>query len=136
MSDIGFGIIGSALPPAPRACRLIAALCCAVAISLGAFAAHAQAQERRERGASMSRGRFWKVVEEARSGARDDQVFLQRLAAHLQTLKPPEIVDFERHFRQLHADSYRWELWGAAYLVQGGCSDDCFEYFRAWLIAQ
>ena len=31
--------------------------------------------------------------------------------------------------------SYTWELWGAAYLINGGCSDDGFDYFRAGLIA-
>jgi len=34
------------------------------------------------------------------------------------------------------ADSYRVDLWGAAYLINGGCSDDAFEYFRGWLIVQ
>ncbi len=32
--------------------------------------------------------------------------------------------------------AYRWDLWAAAYIINGGCSDDGFEYFRAWLIAQ
>jgi hypothetical protein len=27
-------------------------------------------------------------------------------------------------------------LWGAAYLINGGCSDDGFDYFRRWLILQ
>jgi hypothetical protein len=34
------------------------------------------------------------------------------------------------------ADSYRGDLWGAAYLINGGASDDGFDYFRGWLIAQ
>src|SRR5205807_9971881 len=29
-----------------------------------------------------------------------------------------------------------WDLWGAAYLINGGCSDDGFDYFRAWLISR
>jgi hypothetical protein len=34
-------------------------------------------------------------------------------------------------------DLYTWDLWGAALLVNGGlCSDNGFEYFRAWVIAQ
>lgn len=33
-------------------------------------------------------------------------------------------------------DAYTSELWGAAYIMNGGCSGDMFEYFRAWLIAQ
>jgi hypothetical protein len=31
--------------------------------------------------------------------------------------------------------AYRWDLWGAAYIIQGGCSDDAFEYFRSTLIS-
>jgi hypothetical protein len=33
-------------------------------------------------------------------------------------------------------ESYRNDLWAAAYLINGGCSDDGFTYFRGWLIAQ
>ncbi len=29
----------------------------------------------------------------------------------------------------------RWDLWGAAYLIAGGCSDDGFADFRSWLIS-
>jgi hypothetical protein len=36
----------------------------------------------------------------------------------------------------MHTESYSWNLWGAAYLMNGGCSDDGFDYFRAWLLAQ
>ena len=32
--------------------------------------------------------------------------------------------------------SYSWDLWGAAYVVHGGASDDGFEYFRCWLISK
>jgi hypothetical protein len=39
-------------------------------------------------------------------------------------------------FWEVMADSYRVDLWGAAYLINGGCSDDGYEYFRGWLIAQ
>jgi hypothetical protein len=28
------------------------------------------------------------------------------------------------------------DQWGAAYLANGGCSDDGFDYFRGWLIGQ
>jgi hypothetical protein len=36
----------------------------------------------------------------------------------------------------MHSGSYTWALWGAAYLINGGCSDDGFDYFRGWLICQ
>ncbi len=32
--------------------------------------------------------------------------------------------------------SYRWDLWGAAFVINGGCSDDGFDYFRGWLMLQ
>src|SRR5882672_4855014 len=51
-------------------------------------------------------------------------------------LTPEELLDFESCFDRVHKESYAWSLWGAAYLMNGGCSDDGFEYFRAWLIAQ
>jgi hypothetical protein len=35
------------------------------------------------------------------------------------------------------AGSYRTPLlWAAAYVINGGCSNDGFEYFRGWLIVQ
>ena len=34
------------------------------------------------------------------------------------------------------AASYNYNLWGAAYVINGGCSDDCFDYFREYLIGQ
>src|SRR5207244_1156324 len=34
------------------------------------------------------------------------------------------------------ARSYQWSLWAGAYVLNGGCSDDSFDYFRGWLIAQ
>ena len=36
----------------------------------------------------------------------------------------------------LLATSYRNSLWAAASLINGGCGDDGFEYFRGWLIVQ
>jgi hypothetical protein len=51
-------------------------------------------------------------------------------------LEPQEIIDFDRYMQQQLARAYRWDLWAVAYIVRSGCSDDSFEYFRGWLIAQ
>jgi hypothetical protein len=45
-------------------------------------------------------------------------------------------VEFDRVLLSLRDRAYRNSLWGAAYLICGGCSDDGFEYFRCWLIGQ
>jgi len=39
--------------------------------------------------------------------------------------------------RELLAESYRWDLWGAAHLLGGGgCSDNGFDDSRGWLLTQ
>jgi hypothetical protein len=85
----------------------------------------------------MDRRIFWKLIDDARAasgGAGEPQV--ARLQGALEKLAPEEIIDFDRIFDQLMQESYTWDLWGAAFIVNGGCSDDGFVYFRAWLIAQ
>jgi Protein of unknown function (DUF4240) len=81
--------------------------------------------------------RFWELVE-AGVVARDVdcEVQAERLTAMLEQLPPGEIATFERHFSQRLAEAYRWDLWGLAYQLNGGCSDDGFVYFRCWLLAQ
>ena len=46
------------------------------------------------------------------------------------------VLEFHRELQKQLALSYTWNMWGAAYIINGGCSDDCFEYFRAWLVMQ
>ena len=79
---------------------------------------------------------FWKIIEETRSGESNDRVFRRRINSRLQKLTPDELLEFERHRAKLNEQSYSWALWGAAYLMTGGCGDDCFDYFRGWLISQ
>jgi hypothetical protein len=43
---------------------------------------------------------------------------------------------FDKPLWELLARSYRADLWAAAYIINGGASDDGFDYFRGWLIAQ
>jgi hypothetical protein len=61
---------------------------------------------------------------------------LAAVREQLRELQPIEITNFLRLFNQLMDDAYRWDLWGAAYLINGGCSDDGFAYFRSWLISR
>jgi hypothetical protein len=85
----------------------------------------------------MDAATFWQLIEESRENAGGD---LDEQAADLtdllSDLPPDEILAFDRYFRQLLAEAYRWDLWGAAFIIDGGCSDDGFEYFRCWLISQ
>ncbi|MER5950854.1 DUF4240 domain-containing protein [Streptomyces sp. NPDC001904] len=79
---------------------------------------------------------FWSVIEEARTAAAAtgepfDEVLVGRLAAGPR----PEILEYARHFDDVHGALYRWDVWAAAYLIGGGCSDDSFTDFRAGVVA-
>jgi hypothetical protein len=76
----------------------------------------------------MDKERFWETIAQADSP--------QDLHRRLAQLPEPDLADFEFHHERTFADSYDWGLWGAAYVINGGCSDDCFDYFRAYLISR
>ena len=86
----------------------------------------------------LGEGRFWALIAETRGGDRsmDGEAFATRLTDRLARLTPGEIADFDRIWQQKLDAAYRWDLWGAAYVINGGCSDDCFDYFRDFLVSQ
>lgn len=89
----------------------------------------------------MTTEQFWTIIESSRSqidpnllnGNQDRQA--QLLEKLLRTLNPRELEDYERLFNEFFFKSYTWEIWAAVYLIEGGCSDDGFDYFRSWLIS-
>jgi hypothetical protein len=84
----------------------------------------------------LDKDRFWSIIENSRIGTTGDQdAQAAALGAHLSTLTIEEIETFDALFRQATQDAYRWDLWAAAYIILGGCSDDGFHYFCDWLIS-
>ncbi|HEX9513174.1 MAG TPA: DUF4240 domain-containing protein [Puia sp.] len=80
---------------------------------------------------------FWQIIQTAFKEADGDFERQQEtLAKQLRKLPLQELITFENRFRQLHGQAYYWPLWGAAYIIHGGCSDDSFIDFRDWVIAQ
>jgi hypothetical protein len=70
-------------------------------------------------------------------GAKDvEMAMVARLVVRLAETSIPTIVDFYTFFWQRMAEAYRRDLWGVAYVMNGGCSDDGFDYFCGWLIGQ
>ncbi|MGR6916638.1 DUF4240 domain-containing protein [[Actinomadura] parvosata] len=84
----------------------------------------------------MDTTRYWQLVEDARAGAKDEWEVAARLSERLSALPPAEIIAAQQAFWDLMTASYRAPLWGAAYMINGGCSDDGFDYFRGWLVTQ
>ncbi|MFE9695205.1 DUF4240 domain-containing protein [Micromonospora sp. NPDC005806] len=86
----------------------------------------------------MQMGDFWLLVDEARREASDSSTLgrdiAEVLAARLAAATPDEVLDFDRCFRRAHRRAFQWNLWAAAELMWGFCSDDSFSGFRAGLI--
>lgn len=80
---------------------------------------------------------FWNLVEAARTDSSgSEEAVAQSLVDRLAASSKLEILEYHHEFERLHAAIYRWDVWSAAYLIGGGCSDDSFIDFRAGLIAQ
>jgi hypothetical protein len=80
---------------------------------------------------------FWQLIEDSRENAGGDpEAQAEELTDLLSDLPPDEIVAFDQFLRERLAAAYRWDLWGAAHIINGGCSDDGFESFRLWLVSQ
>jgi hypothetical protein len=75
---------------------------------------------------------FWEHIEASKR--RDPDAHEERLVARLAKRPINTILDFANLWDQMLERAYFWKLWGAAYIINGGSSDDNFEYFRGWLI--
>lgn len=84
----------------------------------------------------MDAAAFWDIIEAARTSAGHGKPFHEALADHLANHNEQEVLEYQENFDEVHQTLYRWDLWAAAYLIGGGCSDDSFMDFRAGLIAQ
>lgn len=85
----------------------------------------------------MHSDKFWEIIDSVHTksaGNMDRKCEL--LKVQLSALDDSELLDFIDHFDAADAAAYTWSLWGAAYVMNGGCSDDAFSDFRATLISQ
>jgi len=88
--------------------------------------------------------RFWGLIAESRARVDRSRVTngdefharqCERLSELLRALAAQELIDYQKRFDALMRQAYRWDLWGAAYWLHGGCSDDGFADVRASLIS-
>lgn len=80
----------------------------------------------------MDLNNFWQIIDVGKNAEEPEGLLRQEL----EKLPPEEIESFQEHFDTRFDLAYQWDLWGAAYLVHGGCSDDGFTDFRYALIAK
>ncbi len=84
----------------------------------------------------MDENRFWEIIDESRERASEPGKQHESLGQILGGLTSDEIATFAAHWHTKHQNAYRWDLWAVAFIVRGGCSDDSFMDFRAWLVGQ
>ena len=84
----------------------------------------------------MDEAEFWGLVQSSKAASDGSfEGHADALASRLGALPAEKIVAFQRKFDELHGKAHSWDLWGAAYVIGGGCSDDSFTDFRSWLIS-
>ncbi len=82
----------------------------------------------------MTTEEFWKWIDSTKNSGPEAQA--ETLVECLAKLEPAEILAFGHMWDQFHSEAYTWKLWGARYIMNGGCSDDGFMDFRSWLLLQ
>ena len=78
----------------------------------------------------MDQAQFWQLTD-ATHGLPDRA---DRLADALKLLPADEIIEFRLRYDDLINTANRVDLWGAAHLINGGCTEEGFVYFREGLI--
>lgn len=83
----------------------------------------------------LDENRYWAIIQKAQDETEDLDEMEEYLTEEVEKLTPKEMVGFYLRTQYLMHKSYTSALWCAGYIINGGCSDDGFEYFRLWLIS-
>jgi Protein of unknown function (DUF4240) len=76
---------------------------------------------------------FWALIDRSRDAQIDQEEALTML---LHGRTSDELQQFHRFFDEQMARAYRWDVWGAGYVLNGGMGDDSFADFCCWLIGR
>jgi len=82
----------------------------------------------------MDLATFWAQVEASIDPASSVLKQQEYFDLQLKKLSLEDFSDFLRAYWTFHRKAYRNDLWAVAYVVMGGCSDNCFTDFRTWLV--
>lgn len=84
----------------------------------------------------LNEEKFWGIVSKSLEDIEDEYEQEEKLVNEIIKLSPKEIIGFRLRTDKLLYDTYTPEMWCAGYIMNGGCSDDGFEYFRNWIISR
>jgi hypothetical protein len=84
----------------------------------------------------LNEDRYWQIIEKSLNATSNQDAQEQFLIAEICKLSPKEMIGFRLRTDKLLYDTYNSEMWCAGYIMNGGSSDDGFEYFRCWVISR
>jgi len=79
---------------------------------------------------------FWNIVDSSLKNTTNQDSQERYLVKEIEKLTPMQMIGFRLRTDKLLYDTYSSEMWCAGYIMNGGCSDDGFEYFRNWIISR
>lgn len=79
---------------------------------------------------------YWAIVDKSLKNAGNEDEQEEFLIKEISKLTPKQIIGFRLRTDKLLHDTYTSEMWCAGYIMNQGCSDDGFEYFRNWVISR
>ena len=79
---------------------------------------------------------FWELIANTRAKTESTLEQVALLGESLRAFKGADIKRFGALYAKQMKQLYHWNVWALAYAARGGCSDDAFEEFRAWIILQ
>jgi Protein of unknown function (DUF4240) len=84
----------------------------------------------------MPEDQYWALVEASLVNSKNQNKQEAYLRTALKKLSPQEIIGFTIRTYMFSWDIHTSEMWCAGYLINGGCSDDGFEYFKRWIVSR
>lgn len=79
---------------------------------------------------------FWNIVDSSVKNTQNQEAQELFLVNEIEKLTPKQMIGFRLRTDKLLYDTYNSEMWCAGYIMNDGCSDDGFEYFRNWIISR
>lgn len=79
---------------------------------------------------------YWTIVDKSLKNTNNQDDQEQFLIKEISKLTPKQMIGFRLRTDKFLYDTYNSEMWCAGYIMNGGCSDDGFEYFRNWVISR
>jgi hypothetical protein len=84
----------------------------------------------------LNEDKFWEIIGRSLTSTRGQDAQEKYLISEIEKLTPKEMIGFRLRTDYFLYHTYNSEMWCAGYIMNGGCSDDGFEYFRCWVISR